>query len=229
MPTVTECPACQRRLRLPEALMGKPVRCPHCGAKFEAEAMIAVPPPLPAEPEEPPNEDAPLALDGGPLIGAAANLPPAPLPLRPVLVETTATEGAGVPLRRCPFCEETVPTTADRCRYCGEDLVNQRPEWERQGAVRRDCEPHRGSLILTLGIIGLVAALIHLFCVLGLPLSIAAWVLGAGDLRDMQAGIMDPQGESNTRAGRTCGIIGTVFGSLWLMLFGLLFLQILLA
>jgi hypothetical protein len=54
-------------------------------------------------------------------------------------------------------------------------------------------KPHRGTLILVLGILGLV--------VCG-PLAIVAWVLGSGDLKEMDAGTMDPAGRGNTQAGR---------------------------
>ena len=62
-------------------------------------------------------------------------------------------------------------------------------------------KPHRGTLILVLGILGLV--------VCG-PLGIAAWIMGNGDLKEMDAGAMDPSGRSTTNAGRICGIIATI-------------------
>ena len=62
-------------------------------------------------------------------------------------------------------------------------------------------KPHRGTLILVLGILGL------LFCqVLGIP----AWIMGNNDLKEMNAGTMDPSGRSVTNAGMICGIIATV-------------------
>lgn len=42
------------------------------------------------------------------------------------------------------------------------------------------------------------------------PLGIAAWIMGNGDLRQMDAGAMDPTGRSVTNAGRICGMIGTI-------------------
>lgn len=62
-------------------------------------------------------------------------------------------------------------------------------------------KPHRGTLILVLGILGLV---------LCGPLGIAAWIMGNGDLKEMDAGAMDPSGRGNTNAGRICGIIATI-------------------
>lgn len=56
-------------------------------------------------------------------------------------------------------------------------------------------------MILVLGILGLV--------VCG-PLGIAAWVMGNTDLKEMDAGTMDPSGRSNTSAGRICGMIACI-------------------
>ncbi len=62
-------------------------------------------------------------------------------------------------------------------------------------------KPHRGTLILVLGILSLVVCS---------PLGIFAWIMGSNDLREMDAGTMDPSGRDTTKAGRICGIIGTV-------------------
>jgi hypothetical protein len=69
---------------------------------------------------------------------------------------------------------------------------------------RYDYEPHRGTVILVLGILSLVVAQI----ILG-PI---AWIMGNNDLREIREGRMDPEGEANTNAGRICGMIGTILG-----------------
>lgn len=71
-------------------------------------------------------------------------------------------------------------------------------------------EPHRGTLILILGILGLVACQ---------PLGIAAWLMGNGDLKKMAAGQMDPEGEGLTKAGKICGLIATILMVLALVFF----------
>jgi hypothetical protein len=58
--------------------------------------------------------------------------------------------------------------------------------------------PHRGALILVLGILGLVICQ---------PVGIAAWVMGKNDLAEMDAGRMDPDGRGLTQAGKICGIV----------------------
>jgi hypothetical protein len=61
--------------------------------------------------------------------------------------------------------------------------------------------PHRGTLILVLGILGLV--------VCGF-LGPVAWIMGNTDLKEIRAGRMDPEGEGLTNGGRILGIISTV-------------------
>jgi len=75
-------------------------------------------------------------------------------------------------------------------------------------------KPHRGTLILVLGILGIV---------LCGPLAIAAWVMGAGDLKQIDAGTMDPAGRGTTQAGKICGIIGTILLIVTIVAVGIVF------
>ena len=75
-------------------------------------------------------------------------------------------------------------------------------------------KPHRGTLILVLGILGLVICQ---------PIGIAAWIMGSGDLKQIDAGQMDPTGRGLTNAGRICGIIATILLVLGAIVFVALF------
>ena len=68
---------------------------------------------------------------------------------------------------------------------------------------RSRLQPHRGGAVLALGIIGLCCCFI---C------GIIAWVMGAGDLKEMNAGRKDPAGRGTTQAGMICGMISV---ALW--------------
>jgi len=70
-------------------------------------------------------------------------------------------------------------------------------------------KPHRGTLILVFGILGLI------ICA---PLAIVAWVMGNSDLKEMDAGTMDSAGRGATQAGKICGIIGTILFGLSLII-----------
>ena len=61
-------------------------------------------------------------------------------------------------------------------------------------------KPHRGSVILACGILGLVV------CQL---LGIAAWMMADKDLAEMDRGYMDPSGRDLTRTGRILGMVST--------------------
>jgi len=66
--------------------------------------------------------------------------------------------------------------------------------------------PHRGGLILALGIIGFFIPCI------GFAFGIAAWVMANSDLQAMNAGQMDPTGRSLTQAGMVLGILEVLVG-----------------
>ena len=61
---LVSCPECKRKLRVPDELIGKLVKCPTCGQTFNADP--ATQPPLP-EPPPPPREEKPA-------LAAAASL-----------------------------------------------------------------------------------------------------------------------------------------------------------
>lgn len=69
--------------------------------------------------------------------------------------------------------------------------------------------PHRGVLILVLGVLGLV---------LCGPLGVVAFFMGRGDLGRMSAGAMDASGRTMTRIGMILGAIATAifaFQAVW--------------
>jgi hypothetical protein len=86
-----------------------------------------------------------------------------------------------------------------------DDTDNQDPAERRRS--RMDLEPHRGTLILVLGILSLVLG--GLLGV-GFALGPIAWIMGNNDLAAIRAGRMDREGEGLTNAGRICGIISTI-------------------
>ena len=74
-------------------------------------------------------------------------------------------------------------------------------------------KPHRGTLILILGILGLVCCM---------PCGIVAWVLGKSDLQAMDRGELDPEGRSLTNAGKICGIISVALFVVGIVVWGAL-------
>lgn len=63
--------------------------------------------------------------------------------------------------------------------------------------------PHRASLVLVLGLLSM--------CCIGAPVTgIIAWILGAGDLKEMDAGRMDPSGRGQTQTGKLLGMASVI-------------------
>lgn len=68
---------------------------------------------------------------------------------------------------------------------------------------------HRGTLILVFGILGIFVSAIF---------GIVAWVLGAADLKEMDAGRMDPEGRSNTNMGVILGKVSVALTVVFIIL-----------
>ena len=85
-----------------------------------------------------------------------------------------------------------------------------------QSATQQPLRPHRGGVVLALGILGIVCCFI---------LGIIAWVMGSNDLKEMAAGRMDPSGQGLTQAGKICGMVSVILQIvglvIWLLFMGL--------
>jgi hypothetical protein len=124
-----------------------------------------------------------------------------------------------------PACSAVVDSESDvaeRLHSFREAIMTDYPqgpvETVEAGPVPQQMAPHRGTLILVLGIVGIVC------CFIG---GIVAWVMANTDLREMDAGRMDPDGRGLTLAGKICGIVsivlfilGLLYGILMMVLVG---------
>jgi predicted Zn finger-like uncharacterized protein len=105
-----------------------------------------------------------------------------------------------------PPAEEEPPAPAPARRPAPPDDYDDGPAAEERRPARRrsSLQPHRGQIILILGILALVTGT-------GWILGPIAWIMGNNDLKEIRAGRMDPEGEGTTNAGRICGMIATIF------------------
>jgi hypothetical protein len=106
---------------------------------------------------------------------------------------------------------ETQQRTAALAEEKRRNDLLEKSLYERQADERARATPtlpiksHRGGLIVTCAVIGLFV------CV---PVCIAAWSMASNDLREMDAGLMDPSGRSQTSMGLSVARIGTL---LWIV------------
>ncbi len=197
MPSIVACPSCGGKLRVADELRGRSVRCPACGHTFDTDPANDPPPDLPLQ----------LALD------EPSQPRPAPAGGTPGLI-------GAVELKRSRDDEASSPSEPPRSGppkrtlppRLSDDADEDLPSFRHRGR-RRDAEPDRGPLVLTLGILSL--ACLTLSCVpIGLILGLFSWIMGQADLRKMKRGDMDVNGQGITQAGWICGILGTLLNGL---------------
>ncbi|MSR32717.1 MAG: DUF4190 domain-containing protein [Gemmataceae bacterium] len=180
MALIVPCPGCNTQLKV-GASPGQQFKCPKC---FQ---ILTVP------------SDA--RLDKG--FSSEARLDKEVLPAPEDSLSNPSLAAPETDKKLCPFCGESILANASKCKFCGEFLDGSRHERSHsfQRSQSDDFEPHRGGLILALGILSLVVCA---------PLGIFAWVMGSSDLGKIRSGRMDRSGEGTTQGGYICGIIGSV-------------------
>lgn len=213
------CPGCGRTLRIAEEHAGKQVRCPACQQISTAAAATGMA-----------QDTAALAAERaatwhlktpeGPIYG------PIPWPE----VQSWAAEGrisadcqlaesgAGpwreatelLPLIRSqPKPTSAAPPTAHPWLAADPGVTGGGNPYApaTATAIAGYVSPHRGGLILVLGLIG--------FAVSCPIFSLMAWVMGSHDLAEMRAGRMDRSGEGLTQVGQ---VLGMILSILWILL-----------
>ena len=131
MPSVTEihCPSCERPLKVPEAVLGKKIKCKHCGHAFVAQDPAAARSVKPSKPG-----GVKPSKPGGAAVKTKKE--PEPEPKQEAKSEAASTYKfqdddddanpnpftvvAESDVPRCPFCaQELDPPDAKVCLHCG--------------------------------------------------------------------------------------------------------------
>jgi hypothetical protein len=208
-----ECGGCGRRLEVDEQFAGQTAACPLCHARFEipmpavAEGAAAEPvtwsmktpegriygPVAKSELDQWVSEGR-VSLDCGLREMDDEAWRPAD-ETDPVLLP-----GAGIaPARGNPFAPAPFYVT-----QAGVPVsVRAEPATARPAYLA----PHRGGLILALGVLSFLTTFLMACPVL----SFLAWTMGTRDLREMREGRMDPSGMGMTQAGMVLGMLLSVF------------------
>ena len=217
MPIELPCPSCHQRLRVADQHAGRQARCPNCKTVF----------PVP---------DGPQATTAQGAVAAASDVRWYAKstegtqygPIEKSVLDTWVQEG-----RITADCQ-LLPTGSAQWKWASEvypvlagQVASQHayaPPATGSGnpyvapSVRSSAAsttgafalPHRGGVVLTLGILGFVICPI---------LGIFAWVMGQGDLNDMRNGRMDNTGYGMTMAGMVLGIVSVAFMAMGCCLF----------
>lgn len=235
----TPCPSCKRILRVADEHAGKQARCPSCSHVYMVPSAASVGQNAATKPVSVFDEDDPMP--SAPVDHSQWSMKtPEGAIYGPVDRDTLnrwladgriasdcyLSEGSGgawrpagevFPQLRDRPASSAPPSAAPYYYAAGQP----RASTVGYQGLRSDVHlrPHRGGLILVLGILGFFT------CQL---LGIMAWIMGSEDLREMRAGRMDPSGEGMTQAGTVLGMIcGLLLAiSLVLGLLALFFLAI---
>ena len=209
------CPSCGCSVQTADALLGRRVRCSACKHCFLATAERIAPP----QRRETPGSSSERLRD------------PARRLAVPRDEEEDFDSGEGGPF--CPGCGRRIGWRDLSCPFCGEELeAEDEARAARRQAIdriRRDLEPHRGSLILSLGNVSMIVGGLSL-CTFGLgavvsvPVGILAWLMANHDLERMREGRLDPRGKARTETGRTGAIAGVILGVIFAAFYALLWL-----
>ena len=109
---------------------------------------------------------------------------------------------------RCPSCQQVVPIPFPEvaAKPAPGDPFQEQSNPYQTPAIdayqERYKTPHRGGLILTLGIFAILCNIMFI------P-GILAWIMGNGDIKQMDAGTMDESGRGVTQAGMIIGMVMT--------------------
>ncbi len=218
MPISIVCTHCQKKLKVADVAAGKKVRCPAC------TGVLAIPAAEeefvePEEFEEPEKE-------------TAVSKTPQPPKKKPAWDkdDDDASETSGSPDDKedYGFSEHEPSKKKKKRRYEDDDDddkdddEDEAPRRRRKKRRRNDDyadyreprgrrgEPHRGVLILVLGIVALFGAC--LCAIIGWGLGAAVVSMANNDLARMETGAMDRSGSALTTAGKACGIIAVGLG-----------------
>jgi hypothetical protein len=227
MPIETNCPGCNRVLRVGDEYAGRQARCPICSTIYIVPDDSAVPQQQPPPAPEPRwYMKTPERQVYGPISWSELQrwLSEGRISAECELRSDDQTDwrpageyfgglsaGRTVPPSR-PFAAATAPQSANP--FADRDATAGWPGGANSAgrgwaaASQSYQTPHRGVLVLILGIFGWSFS-----CPI---LGVVAWVMGNSDLREMDCGRMDRSGRGLTQAGRVLGMVQTL---LWLVMF----------
>jgi hypothetical protein len=202
----TICKGCARKLRVGDEYAGRKARCPHCKTVYTVPGIEG------EESNEPTFDTSDnwlLRTKDGTVYGPVGK-PELDDWMREGRLDSASQvrrEAEQVWQPASEFYPSLAPAVGSRANPFASDstvpvqAANPYSSPRSAGPLSRSFRPHRGGVILALSLLGFICC--QLF-------SIAAWVMGHADMKEINAGRMDPEGRGLTQAGMIIGIIGTV-------------------
>jgi hypothetical protein len=226
MPDIMTCTQCAKKLKVPDSASGKKVRCPSC------KAVIAVPAPEKlVEPDDFVEPEKETAVTEAPAPKKKAvwekDSPDSDKPLP----ETTEAYGLAKDdeNERNRGDADTQQLDADdederksRKKKQNKDRYDEDNDRDQYGDMRarRRVEPHRGVVILVLGILSIVFFNACLVCWIVAAIAIN---MASTDVPKIDHGEMDISGRGMTVGGQACAYIGLLLSLLGCVLNGIIF------
>ncbi|OWK36164.1 Polyribonucleotide nucleotidyltransferase [Fimbriiglobus ruber] len=208
---IAPCPKCQARLSVAASDLGVDVECPYCKSVYKAvrpgSGPAPVPPPkAPDRRRDEDDEDRPQGRRKRRDDDEEEDRPKSKRRRdeddeddeRPSRKRREDDEDDR-PSRKGQDDDADDERPSRKRREDDEDDDRPRKKKRRRGG---NYEPHRGVLILVLGILS--------FVLCGIFTAIPAWIMGKADLQKMDEGIMDPEGRSMTNIGKILGMISCI-------------------
>mgnify|MGYP001349783438 CR=1 FL=1 len=219
------CSSCGQRLRVPIEHAGKRAKCPKCGEVLQIPAADTAPAPPTSQTTVSTTPASPPSTAGQAATAAAAwylKIPEGDTfgPVSRSELDRWRQEGRidadchlaqGEPQVWRPATEVFADLAAPIPTL---DPAGARLATSPQLTESEQLAPHRGTLVLILGLLGLT--------VCGAATGLPAWLLASRDLREMRAGRMDRSGEQLTTIGQVLGIVSLVLTMIGLLGFVLL-------
>lgn len=199
MPIVTVCQGCGQRLSVADEHAGATARCPKCKREYTVPAATS-------RPAGPASGAWRVRTEDGAVYG----------PVTKAELDQWVAEGRVTALSQLlqepdqhwQPAGQVYPQLASAAagnpfadRSAASNPYEAPAAFSPSSTARRFSRPHRGGTILTLGILGVIC------CQLLAPV---AWALGQADMRQINDGVMDPEGRALTQVGMILGIVGTV-------------------
>lgn len=213
----SECDGCGVQLRVADEHVGRQAKCPQCGLLYTVPARSSSPrhnaetsAPIPSQSSSTDNSSSADAAEIGWFVKTQDGQTYGPIDKSEM--DRWAAEGrvnAQCQVRQSssePWQSASVvyrhlaAATPPPNDPSADNPFKDNPYHSPQAQSTSYRQPHRGTLVLVFGILG------FLVCVL---LSPAAWIMGRTDLKQMDAGIMDPEGRTLTQVGMILGIINS--------------------